>query len=142
MSVPDLASFIAAPDRASDPKSVDRLERSAEILNRNIDSLVDRVLERCPSIQIAQAGDHARAQVLLKSFLALVLDHASDLSEAQSEIASLGTIFPDPAQSRVTIVAQMAAIASYTWTTRHSMDWTRALALTMSWTETPVRQSA
>lgn len=142
MSVPDLASFIAAPDRATDPASAERLERSAVILSRTLDTLADRVLERSPSILVAQSGDQSRARALVRSFLTLVLDHASDLGAARADIANLGTVFPDPAQARVTIVAQMSALAGYTWTARLSMDWTRALALAMSWTETPSRQAA
>lgn len=140
MPTPDLASFIAAPDRAADPQCALRLERSAELIKRNFDTLADRVIQRCPSIQIAQDANSARAR--LRSFLTLVLDHASDLSAARADIAALGTVFPDPAHARVTIVAQMSAIAGYTWTARLSMDWTRALALAMSWTETPARQAA
>ena len=110
MSVPDLASFIAAPDRATDPAFAQRLERSAVILSRAIDTLADRVLERSPSILVAQSGDRDRALALVRSFLTLVLDHASDLGAARADIANLGTVFPDPAQARVTIVAQMSAL--------------------------------
>lgn len=142
MSPDDLASFISAPDLASDHATRERLLKSAQSLQPKLWDLVSAVIDESPSVQIACAGDRARAEMALTSYLALVLENLASLDSVKSEIQGLGHLFPDEAQTRVAIVANMARLSSYTWTRRLSMDWTRVLAMTMAWTPSATQRQA
>ena len=142
MAVPDLSSFIAAPDLAGDPEALARLESSAKLLMPRLDSVVDRIIERCPSMLVACGADRTHAARIIRGYLELVLENLSDLDSARPEIQELGAVFPDELQARIAIVDSMARACSYTWTRSQSMDWTRVVAMTMNWTNAHERQAA